>query len=102
MANTIILFGAYAVSGGYTARKENQSLNNRYQPYRFNRCVGQTNGVSNRITPYSEMTLQELPNLALAMAYVPWQSWSETYDSQRALCRGTIFPQLDLPFGYGG
>ncbi|MBR4956081.1 MAG: spore coat associated protein CotJA [Clostridia bacterium] len=36
------------------------------------------------------------------MAYVPWQNWSETYDNQRALCRGTIFPQLDLPFGYGG
>lgn len=39
--------------------------------------------------------LQELP---LAMAYVPIQSWGDTYTPCRALCRGTLFPQLDLPF----
>ena len=57
---------------------------------------------STRIVPYSDMTTEELGKLPLAMAYVPWQSWTETYDSARALCRGTIFPQLDLPFGFGG
>ena len=77
-------------------------MNNRYQPYRYNRCPSQPNGSYSKIAPYSEITLQELSNLPLAMAYVPWQNWSETYDNQRALCRGTIFPQLDLPFGYGG
>jgi len=48
------------------------------------------------------MTPDELQKLPIAMAYVPWQVWDETYDAARALCRGTIFPQLDLPFGYGG
>ena len=77
-------------------------MNNRYPQYRYNRCQNQQTATYTKIAPYSEMTLQELANLPLAMAYVPWQSWSETYDSQRAFCRGTIFPQLDLPFGYGG
>ena len=34
----------------------------------------------------------------IAMAYVPWQRWGETYDAEKALCRGTLFPALDLPF----
>lgn len=40
--------------------------------------------------------LQELPP---AMAYVPIQPWCDTYSPCRALCRGTLFPILDLPFG---
>ena len=39
-----------------------------------------------------------LGNLPLAMAYVPFQRWSCVYDPCRALTRGTIFPDLDLPF----
>jgi len=39
-----------------------------------------------------------LAGLPLAMAYVPWQCWGETYKPAEALCRGTIFPELDLPF----
>ena len=39
--------------------------------------------------------LDELP---LAMAYVPMQTWGETYDGLKALDSGTIFPELDLPF----
>lgn len=34
----------------------------------------------------------------LAMAYVPYQSWEETYAENVALAKGTIFPRLDLPF----
>lgn len=33
-----------------------------------------------------------------AMAYVPWQHWNDTYETDMALGRGTIFPELDLPF----
>ena len=39
-----------------------------------------------------------LDTLPLAMAYVPMQSWGETYDGLKALDSGTIFPELDLPF----
>ena len=38
----------------------------------------------------------------LAMAYVPLQTWGETYSPEKALCRGTLFPVLDLPFERGG
>lgn len=42
-----------------------------------------------------ETPLDQLP---LAMAYVPMQRFTQTYDSAQALQRGTIFPDLDLPF----
>ncbi len=37
-------------------------------------------------------------NLSLAMAYVIWQEWEKTYNYEKALSRGTIFEELDLPF----
>ena len=44
--------------------------------------------------------LSELP---LAMAYIPWQEWKDIYSADKALCRGTIFEELDKPFsGKGG
>lgn len=47
--------------------------------------------------PPCEPTPME-PVLPLAMAYVPWQHFSETYDLCKALQVGTIFPDLNLPF----
>ncbi len=38
----------------------------------------------------------------LAMAYVPMQQWCETYEPAEGWHRGTIFPELDLPFLGGG
>ena len=32
------------------------------------------------------------------MAYVPMQSFKNLYDPESALCHGTIFRELDLPF----
>ena len=34
----------------------------------------------------------------IAMAYIPWQQFRQTYDLNKALCAGTIFPELDKPF----
>ena len=34
----------------------------------------------------------------VAMTYTPWQRWCEPYCAQKGLERGTIFPDLDLPF----
>ncbi len=39
-----------------------------------------------------------MQNKALAMAYIPWQKWDTVYKEEVALERGTIFPELDLPF----
>lgn len=41
------------------------------------------------------MPLSEMP---VAMAYVPWQTFGETFDLCKALQVGTIFPELCLPF----
>jgi hypothetical protein len=38
--------------------------------------------------------LEEYP---LAMVYSPYQEWRQTYDPDVALCRGTLFGELDLP-----
>lgn len=44
-----------------------------------------------------------LSEMALAMAYVPWQMWRNIYDVEKGFCRGTIFEELDKPFrGIGG
>ena len=40
-------------------------------------------------------------NYPAAMAYVPWQQWQDIYEPETALARGTIFPDMDLPFDYG-
>lgn len=39
-----------------------------------------------------------LESMPLAMAYVPRQKWNTTYTLEEGLERGTIFPELDLPF----
>lgn len=39
-----------------------------------------------------------LRHMALAIAYVPWQQWNQTYELEKALQVGTIFPDLDKPF----
>lgn len=44
------------------------------------------------------MMKDPLAGMPLAMAYVPWQQWCDTYEPAEALHRGTIFPELDLPF----
>lgn len=43
--------------------------------------------------------LFKLPkNPVTAMAYVPFQTDTAMYDAEKALCRGTVFPDLDKPF----
>ena len=36
--------------------------------------------------------------ITLAMAYVPMQQWDAIYEADQAMERGTLFPDLDLPF----
>lgn len=35
-------------------------------------------------------------------AYVPVQTFNNIYSPSDALCRGTLFPELDMPFGVYG
>lgn len=63
--------------------------------------------MQNRPEPYtekwnstrSEISSGRFPkNTPIAMAYVPCQQWTETYSIEKGLERGTVFPELDLPF----
>ena len=38
----------------------------------------------------------------LGMAYVPAQKWNSTYDYDTGFMKGTIFPELDMPFQMEG
>lgn len=40
----------------------------------------------------------EYDRLPLGMAYVPMQQWRQTYEFDRGLQIGTIFPELNKPF----
>ncbi len=40
-------------------------------------------------------------HVSLAMMYVPFQRFENLYEPEKALERGTLFADLDLPF-YGG
>lgn len=45
-----------------------------------------------------DYNIDDLANMPIAMAYVPWQQWRKIYEPKEALKRGTIFKELDLPF----
>lgn len=43
--------------------------------------------------------ISKLPeNPVVTMAYVPFQVCAEQYEAEKALCQGTLFPNLDKPF----
>lgn len=42
--------------------------------------------------------IDDMKDMPIAMAYVPWQQWRMIYEPKEALKRGTIFKELDLPF----
>lgn len=50
-------------------------------------------------TPHHHVTPDPM---VLGMAYVMNQPWQELYEPEEALCRGTIFRQLEYPFEGGG
>lgn len=51
----------------------------------------------------AEECMENLCEMPLAMAYVPWQNWRNIYEICKGFQRGTIFAELDKPFlGRGG
>lgn len=46
----------------------------------------------------TEPMCERIDRFPVAMAYVPWQAWNQTYELETALCEGTIFPELNQPF----
>ncbi|MDO4269114.1 MAG: spore coat associated protein CotJA [Eubacteriales bacterium] len=50
---------------------------------------------------FSGMEQDGLAGMPAAMAYTPMQRWGQTYALSQGFQRGTIFPELDLPFMMG-
>ena len=68
-------------------------------------CVNQSNCRSNMQMRSSggssrrtRSRMEMLEGLPLAMGYVPWQHYDQTFDLCKGLKMGTIFPELCLPF----
>ncbi len=54
------------------------------------------NTTNNDFAPFP---LSSFPaDYAVAMAYIPYQQNADSYDADKALARGTLFPVLDKPF----
>ncbi len=52
-----------------------------------------------RMLQNSEYFIEPLPpSPTVTMAYVPYQNASALYAPEQALCKGTLFPDLDKPF----
>lgn len=67
------------------------------------RSMPTRNVVPRDTCPCGTHSYDTFASMPIAMAYVPWQVWQDIYDADKALCRGTIFQELDKPFqGMGG
>ena len=51
--------------------------------------------------PCPNTSMGGMEQYPVAMAYVPWQQWQQTYSLDQGFKRGTIFPDLDLTFNMG-
>lgn len=72
---------------------ENMKFNSSHTPAESNRSTSQA--MPENISRFPAET-------PLAMAYVPFQQWSELYSEEEALKSGTLFPELNLPFAPEG
>lgn len=53
--------------------------------------------MDNRMYPKDEY---DNDHYKLAHAYIPYQNMCRIYDLKEALCKGTLFPELYMPYKY--
>ena len=93
------------VGGSYS---RNERFTCQQQPYRnmpVQRRQNPSSSCGEAVSPPCSCRIPRDPleHMTLAMAYVPWQTWEDTYDVHKGLECGTIFPVLNKPFyGKGG
>ena len=63
-------------------------------------CDCKVESMYREVKKYGACCEDDMPGKALAMAYVPWQSWRKLYEVCEGFSTGTIFKELDLEF-YG-
>ena len=83
------------MNGHCAARPERPPAQNPEMPGGGSGGAGGDNRPGTNASGFDAMYLGSLP---IAMAYTPMQQWKTTYSAEKGLSRGTIFPELDLPF----
>lgn len=63
-----------------------------------NRNCNQEMRMERSCNPPGNISMFDLQELPVGMAYVPWQYFDTVYDVDKALNCGTIFPELNKPF----
>ena len=79
--------------------------NYRYRSQEYN-CCQNMNRQQRQMCPVcveDRTDGNQMNDMPIAMAYVPWQEWRDLYTCEHAFHRGTVFAELDKPFkGMGG
>lgn len=66
-----------------------------------NMISNMNNITSNQNMQSCELTVEVAPlpaQTVVAMAYIPFQQFGNTYSAEKGFNQGTIFPDLDKPF----
>lgn len=58
----------------------------------------QNRAMSNQHKMSDHSSRDDSKEFPIAMAYVPWQTWGNLYDTCDAMYQGTIFKELNLRF----
>jgi len=70
-----------------------------YPDRAYSRAIGNDNfGYESTETRCARNKDNIAPQVVLAMVYAPYQTWKDIYDPATALCKGTIFEELNKPF----
>ena len=78
--------------------QQRQTSGTTVMPKESCNCTRETHNKS-----FEQDCTENLSEMPLAMAYVPWQKWQNIYEICKGFHRGTIFSELDKPFlGRGG
>ena len=73
-------------------------MNDRINDGLLHRMIDGVCDTSPTCSSCEEVRSWGLSGYPLAMVYAPMQDFTEIYDLETALDRGTVFSQLDLPF----
>ena len=68
----------------------------KVQPIRESFCQKARNVAE--IYDCPETANDEVGNMPIAMAYVPWQQWGDVFTGECGLAHGTVFPELIKPW----
>lgn len=83
---------------GCTMADEKKEQNCGYHEKKEDKCDCAIESMYREVERNGACCEEDMPGKALAMAYVPWQTWRKLYEVCEGFSTGTIFKELDLEF----